>query len=186
VAAALSVINSRGLMHDGGVMRIRPELPADIHGIRAVNLAAFETSSEADLVDALRERANHLVSLVADVGDAIVGHILFSPATLPGCPELRIMGLAPMAVAPARQRQGIGAALIREGLEQCGRLGVGAVIVLGHADYYPRFGFRPASAFGLRSEYEVPDDVFMAVELVQGSLKGTSGTIYYHPAFADA
>jgi putative acetyltransferase len=89
-----------------------------------------------------------------------------------------------MAVAPARQRQGIGAALIHEGMEQCRRLGFGAIIVLGHAGYYPRFGFRPASQFGLRSEYEVPDDVFMALELVQGTLKGTSGTIQYHPAFA--
>jgi putative acetyltransferase len=172
-------------VHDQFVTRIRPEQRADIDGTRAVNLAAFETSSEADLVDVLRERADPVVSLVADAGDAIVGHILFSPATLPGYPDLRIMGLAPMAVAPARQRQGIGAALIREGLEQCRRLGVGAVIVLGHADYYPRFGFRAASAFGLRSEYEVPDDVFMALELVQGSLHGASGTMQYHPAFAD-
>lgn len=173
------------MVHDGVVTRIRPEQPADIQGTRAVNLAAFETSAEANLVDVLRERADPVVSLVADAGDAIVGHILFSPATLPGHPELRVMGLAPMAVAPARQRQGIGAALIHEGMEQCRRLGFGAIIVLGHADYYPRFGFKPASRFGLRSEYEVPDDVFMALELVQGSLKGTSGTIQYHPAFAD-
>jgi len=172
-------------VHDGVVIRIRPEQPLDIPGIHAVNLAAFETGAEADLVDVLRERADPIVSLVADTGDAVVGHILFSPATLPGHPELRVMGLAPMAVAPARQRQGIGAALIREGLEHCRRLGVGAVIVLGHADYYPRFGFRPASQFGLRSEYGVPDDVFMALELVHGSLKGASGTIQYHPAFAD-
>ena len=112
-----------GLVHDGVVTRIRPEQPADIPGTRAVNLAAFETSTEADLVDVLRERADPIVSLVADAGNAIVGHILFSPATLPGYPELRIMGLAPMAVAPARQRQGIGAALIHEGFEQCRRLG---------------------------------------------------------------
>ena len=117
----------------------------------------------------LRERADPIVSLVADAGNAIVGHILFSPATLPGCPELRIMGLAPMAVAPARQRQGIGAALIHEGMEQCRRLGFGAIIVLGHAGYYPRFGFRPASQFG-RVRNELPDDSHGA-GVVQAPLK---------------
>jgi putative acetyltransferase len=137
-------------VHDGAVTRIRPEQPADVPGTRAVNLAAFETSTEADLVDVLRKRADPIVSLVADAGHAIVGHILFSPATLPGYPGLRIMGLAPMAVAPARQRQGIGAALIYEGFEQCRRLGVGAIIVLGHAGYYPALvsGRRHSSACG--------------------------------------
>ena len=122
--------------------------------------------------------------LIADDDDAIVGHILFSPVTLTAHPGLRIMGLAPMAVVPARQRQGIGSALIREGLEHCRRLGFGAVIVLGHAEYYPRFGFTPASRFGLGCEYDVPDEVFMALELYEGILQGKSGTIRYHPAFA--
>jgi putative acetyltransferase len=165
-------------------MHIRPERPTDIPGIRAVNLAAFETSAEADLVDALREQTEPIVSLVADDGKTIVGHILFSPVTLMAHPELRIIGLAPMAVVPARQRQGIGSALVHEGLKRCRLLGFGAVIVLGHADYYPRFGFTPASHFGLGCEYDVPDDVFMALELDQGILKGKSGTIHYHPAFA--
>ncbi len=149
-----------------------------------VNLTAFEAPTEADLVDVLREQAEPIVSLVADDDDAIVGHILFSPVTLTAHAGLTIMGIAPMAVAPARQRQGIGTALVREGLDRCRRLGVGAVIVLGHAEYYPRFGFTPASHFGLISEYDVPDDVFMALELSQGVLRGKSGTIRYHPAFA--
>jgi len=166
-------------------MHIRPERPTDIPGIRAVNLAAFETSTEADLVDALREQAEPIVSLVADDGEAIVGHILFSPVTLTAHPELQIIGLAPMAVVPARQRQGIGSALVHEGLKRCRRLGFGAVIVLGHADYYPRFGFTPASHFDLGCEYDVPEDVFMVLELDQGTLKGKSGTIHYHPAFAN-
>jgi putative acetyltransferase len=167
-------------------MHIRPERAADISGIRTVNLTAFETSTEANLVDVLRERADPIISLVADDGEAIVGHILFSPVTLTGHSDVRIIGLAPMAVLPARQRQGIGSALVYEGLKQCRQLGFGAVVVLGHAEYYPRFGFAPASRFGLRCEYDVPEDVFMVLELEQGALNGKAGTIHYHPAFASA
>jgi len=96
------------------------------------------------------------------------------------------MGLAPMAVLPAKQRQGIGTALVRAGLEECRRLSFEAVIVLGHADYYPRFGFVPASRYGLTCEYDVPDDVFMVLELSAGTLEGRSGVIRYHAAFGDA
>jgi putative acetyltransferase len=149
-----------------------------------VNLAAFETNTEADLVDALRAQAKPIVSLVAEDGDAIVGHILFSPVTLIAHPELHIIGLAPMAVMPARQRQGIGSALIHEGLRRCRALGFDVVIVLGHPEYYPRFGFTPASHFGLGCEYEVPEEVFMVLELEQGALQGKAGTIRYHSAFA--
>ena len=94
------------------------------------------------------------------------------------------MGLAPMAVSPAVQRKGIGSALVRAGLEECSRLGSCAVVVVGHAEYYPRFGFVPASRFGFVSEYDVPDEIFMAIELTQGALRGKGGTISYHPAFA--
>ena len=167
-------------------MQIRLERPVDIAAIRLVNLSAFETSTEADLVDALREQANPIVSLVAEEEDGVVGHILFSPVTLVDHPELRMMGLAPMAVLPEKQRQGIGAALILAGLEQCRRLGFKAVIVLGHAEYYPRFGFTPASRFGLSCEYEVPDEVFLALELNRGVLQGKSGVVRYHGAFASA
>ena len=163
---------------------IRPEHPSDVERIRAVNLAAFETRSEADLVDALRRQAAPVVSLVADDGGEIIGHIMFTPATLAMHPDSRIMGLAPVAVLPQRQRQGVGAALIRDGLMRCRMLGFGAVIVLGHADYYPRFGFVPASRWGIHSEYDVPDDVFMALELTAESLTGRSGLVKYHPAFS--
>jgi putative acetyltransferase len=166
-------------------VQIRPEQPADIAGVRAVNQAAFPTSAEADLVDALREQAAPIVSLVADDDDAIVGHILFSPVSLLGHPELTIMGLAPMAVLPERQRRGVGSALVRTGLERCTQLGCQAVIVLGHPTYYPRFGFQPASRFGIGSEYDVRDEVFMALELEPGILRGKSGTIRYHTAFAE-
>lgn len=146
-----------------GLMQIRPERAADIPAIHAVNRAAFETSTEADLVDALRQRAEPIISLVAENAGSIVGHILFSPVTLLGHEELSIMGRAPMAVLPAEQRRGIGSALVRAGLERCKQLPCGAVVVLGHPDYYPRFGFVPASRFGLACEYDVPDEAFMAL-----------------------
>jgi putative acetyltransferase len=165
-------------------MAIRPEQAADVDTIATVNRAAFETSAEANLVDALRAQAEAIVSLVAEESGAIAGHILFSPVTLSGHTDVKIMGLAPMAVLPAMQRRGIGSALVRAGLERCKDLGYGAVVVLGHPDYYPRFGFVPASRFGIGCEYDVPDDVFLAIELEPGSLIEKSGTIRYHAAFA--
>jgi putative acetyltransferase len=166
-------------------MGIRAERPGDISDIREVNLAAFDTSTEADLVDILRAQARPIVSLVAEDDGRITGHILFSPVTLSSAPALRMMGLAPMAVTPARQRQGIGSALVRAGVEECRRLGCAAVVVLGHADYYPRFGFMPASShFGLVSEYDVSDPEFMALELHAGVLQDKAGTVRYQSAFA--
>ncbi len=165
-------------------MHIRPERPEDVPGIRHVNQTAFGTTAEADLVDALRQQAHPSVSLVATDDEAVVGHILFSPVTLSSHPDVPIAGLAPMAVLPGRQRQGIGSALVRAGIEECRRLRFVAVVVLGHAAYYPRFGFSPASTFGLTSEYDVPDDVFMALELEADALGQRAGTIRYHPAFA--
>ena len=165
-------------------MHIRPEQPPDIDAVRQVNRAAFETSTEASLVDILRENARPLISLVAEDAGALVGHIMFSPVTISSQIDAGIMGLAPMAVVPARQGHGIGSALVTAGLEECRRLGVAGVVVLGHATYYPRFGFRPASGFGLKSEYDVPDEVFMALELEPGGLQGKAGTVRYHPAFA--
>ena len=166
-------------------MIIREERPVDTEGIRAVNLAAFETSTEADLVDVLRLQATPLISLVAVDEANIVGHILFSPVRLATEPGLILMGLAPMAVVPSKQRQGVGSRLVREGLERCRQLNAAAVVVLGHPSYYPRFGFLPAGHLSLRSEYDVPDEVFMVRELREGALRGLSGTIQYHPVFRD-
>jgi len=166
-------------------MRIRTAHSKDAAGIRAVNVSAFGTTAEADLVDTLCERAAPIISLVADDEGAIVGHILFTPVTLDTDRELKVMGLAPMAVATSRQRQGIGAALVQAGLDECWQLGAAAVAVLGHAEYYPRFGFAPASNFGLMSQYDVPDDVFMIVEGRRGALAGKHGLLRYHPAFAE-
>lgn len=167
-------------------MLIRAEEQNDRDAVRAVNISAFETSTEADLVDALRKQAHPTVSLVAVDDKTVIGHILFSPVTLSGRPDLPIMGLAPMAVRPEHQRRGIGSALVRAGLEQCKLLGFGAVIVLGHPTYYPRFGFVPSTRFGIGCEYDVPEEVFMILELQPGFLQSASGTIRYHPAFNES
>jgi putative acetyltransferase len=165
-------------------LTIRLEQPRDIPPVREVNLSAFPTSAEANLVDALRKAAIPTISLVGVLGGSVVGHIFFSPVTLAGWPDLKAMGLAPMAVGPAWQRQGIGSALVAAGVNSCRQRGSEAIVVLGHARFYPRFGFAPASRFGIRCEYDVPDDHFMALELVPDVLRGKSGTIQYHPAFA--
>lgn len=168
-----------------GRVQVRVEDEQDIPAVYELNAAAFLTDAEARLVDALRLAAPGYLSLVAEDAGAVVGHILFTPVSIDSNAELRIMGLAPMAVAPDRQRGGIGSALVRAGLDACRELGTGAVVVLGHAGYYPRFGFRPASSLGLDSEYDVPDDVFMALEFEPGYLQGHSGTVKYHAAFAE-
>ena len=166
-------------------MLVRTERDSDRGAVFALNAAAFETDAEARLVVRLRADVAPLVSLVADDGGEVVGHILFSPVTLDGANASRAIGLAPMAVVPGRQRSGIGSGLVRAGLEACRELGVTWVVVLGHPEYYPRFGFVPASRFGLTCEYDVPDEVFMAQELVEGSLAECEGCVRYHPAFAE-
>ncbi len=166
-------------------MKIRTEKTGDREAVHSVNVSAFKTSDEADLVDILREQAQPVVSLVAEDKKQIVGHIMFSPVSLSGQPDLKVIGLAPMSVLPAFQQKGIGSALVRSGVEQCRQLGFVAVVVLGHPDYYPRFGFLPSSQFKIDSEYDVPEDVFMAMELVPGSLNGKTGRIKYHQAFSN-
>jgi putative acetyltransferase len=167
-------------------MLIRAEEPKDRPAVYTVNAAAFDTSAEADLVDVLRDQARPVVSLVAEVDGTVVGHIMFSPAVLLGYPEVMIMGIAPMAVAPQHQRQGFGSALVRAGLARCGELQCDAVVVLGHPEYYPRFGFSPAAGFGIACEYEVPEEAFMAMELKSGAFRGKTGTVRYHAAFSNA
>jgi len=166
-------------------MLVRAEKDGDREAVRAVYISAFGTSSEADLVDALRDQAQPVVSLVAELDGEVIGHIMFSPVCLSGHPDIKVMGLAPMAVEPSHQRTGIGSALVLEGLGQCRQLNFVAVVVLGHPEYYPRFGFSPSSRFGIESEYDVPEEVFMAMELRPEALTGKTGTARYHSAFSE-
>jgi putative acetyltransferase len=166
------------------MMIIRPEKEEDREAIRRVNNLAFNRPNEANLVDALRIRAYPYLSLVAVLDDRVVGHIFFSPVWIESeGAGFMAMGLAPMAVLPEFQKQGIGSELIRQGLNECRRLGHNIVVVLGHPRYYPRFGFVPASSKGLRYEYDVPDEVFMVVELEPGALGSRQGLVKYHPEF---
>lgn len=163
---------------------IRPESDNDHDAVHALNASAFESPAEAMLVDTLREQAKPVISLVAEMDGTVAGHILFTPVTLSTYPDLQVMGLAPMAVIPGHQKQGVGSALVRAGLDQCRQMGYVAVVVLGHPEYYPRFGFSPSSRFDMDSEYDVPEDVFMAMELKPGALCGKTGRVKYHAAFA--
>ncbi len=172
-------------MHQPKNVLVRVENESDRDSVHAVNVSAFESPSEARLVDVLRARARPYISLVAESDGEVIGHIMFSPISLAGYPDLKIMGLAPMSVAPEHQRRGIGSALVRAGLEQCRQMGIAAVVVLGHAKYYPRFGFTSASRFGLDSDYNVPEEVIMAMELQPGTLSGKTGKVKYHAAFND-
>jgi putative acetyltransferase len=163
---------------------VRAETPGDRAAVREVNERAFGRAAEADLVDALREQARPHLSLVAEAEGRVVGHVFFSPVSIESeAGTSEAVALGPMAVLPEFQGRGVGSALVRRGLEECRRLGWGVVFVLGHAEYYPRFGFAPAAAKGLRSEYPVPDEVFMLVELHPDALAGRTGLVKYHPAF---
>jgi putative acetyltransferase len=163
---------------------IRQEGTEDLERIREVTTRAFGQPDEAALIDTLRQEARPFISLVATEHDEVVGHISFSPITIGGDPSLDSMGLAPMAVAPEWQRRGIGSQLVRAGLDVCRQQGIGLVVVLGHPEYYPRFGFVVARQMGLSSEYQVRDEAFMVLELSPGALRGRSGLVRYHPAFS--
>ncbi len=165
-------------------MEIRKEDERDFEQVYALNTAAFKTEEESKLVERLR-RVDGYISFVAVEGDRVLGHISFSPVTL-NDEETRFTGLAPMAVLPERQKQGIGSRLMAAGLEACKQAGYKAVFVLGHPDYYPSFGFRVAEDVGFSCQYPVLPAYFMVLELSDGSLDGLSGTIKYHPAFNEA
>ena len=166
------------------MLLIRQERPEDTAAIRQVHEQAFGRPDEANLVDALRTRGKAVLSLVGVEGERIVGHILFSPVTIEADDRLvPAVGLGPMAVVPERQRRGIGSQLVNAGLEACRTAGCHYVIVLGHPTYYPRFGFVPASRYGITSEYAVPDEAFMVLAWHGGMLREGGGLARYQPEF---
>jgi putative acetyltransferase len=161
---------------------VRDEAPGDVAAIDAVERAAFERADEAALVACLRREGALALSLVACLDGVVVGHAALSPVRVDGASR-GMVGLAPVAVDPPLQRCAIGARLVEESLARARGRDVGGVVVLGHPAYYPRFGFVPASRFGLRFSAAVPEDAFMVAELVDGALARAAGVVRYHTAF---
>ncbi|MBV8251049.1 MAG: N-acetyltransferase [Chitinophaga sp.] len=165
-------------------MNILKEETKHIADVQRVVTAAFGRAEEAQLVAALRHSNAFIpeLSLVAVEGEQVTGHILFTRCSI-GNSRLPVLALAPVAVLPDQQRKGIGEALILAGLRKAKELGFKAVIVLGHAEYYPTFGFVPTDKWNIRAPFDVPPENFMALELVPGALEHTSGVVAYAPEF---
>jgi len=165
---------------------IRPETLKDYTAISEVNKLAFGQENEARLVKNIRQTANFnpKLSLVAIKNEKVVGHILFSPIIIQSLKgNIPALALAPLAVCPEFQNQGIGSQLVKQGLEECQRLGHKVVIVIGYPMYYTRFGFSSATAKGLSAPFPVPDEAFMILEIVPGTLDSISGMVKYPPVF---
>jgi putative acetyltransferase len=168
-------------------MMIQKETSADVQEICRLNDVVFGGPVEGTIVDAIRDRCSDALSLVAVEEAQIVGHIFFSPVAILGMNGIEAMGLGPMAVLPEYQRQGIGKALIKKGIQELEKAGCAVVVVLGHADYYPKFGFAPASQYGLKSQWEgIPDDVFMARFLNNEKMGRIGGIVRYRKEFEAA
>jgi putative acetyltransferase len=164
----------------------RREVASDIAAIREVNRQAFGQEGEGRLVDLLRDGGYMRLSLVSEVDGEIVGHILFSDLTIhtDDGRTVAALALAPMAVKPEFQRRGIGGQLIGDGLARCKAEGHRIVVVFGHPEYYPRFGFSPALAANLACPYPAPPEAWMALELASGALDGVRGRVEYSPPFS--
>jgi len=164
------------------VISLRPAEPEDCARIRTVLLAAFETAEEADLVEALRAEGCVILELVAENDDGVAGHILYSELPIESAARtVRGAALAPMAVHPEHQRLGIGGAMIHMSLAMLAHEGIEAVVVVGHADYYPRFGFSAALAVDLDTPFPGPH--LMAMELEPGCIEGCAARPRYARAF---
>lgn len=162
-------------------IEIRRELAADIPAVRDLNQRAFEEDQEANIVDALRSNRAAWLSLVATLDERVIGHIMYSPLEVG---QLTGAGLGPMAVLPEHQRQGVGSRLVEAGHRHLKEAGCPFIIVVGHADYYPRFGFRPARPLGITCAWEVPDNVFLLLALDPGKMQAVSGLAKYRHEFS--
>jgi len=167
-------------------MIIRAETKDDYSLVQTLNEIAFGQPDEAELVSKLRQNPDYLpeLSLVAEENNKIIGHILFTPAEIVnGEQHHKSLALAPMSVLPEQQNKGIGSTLVKAGFEKAKQLGFNSVIVLGHPDYYPRFGFLPAKQFGIHPPVEEWQAAFFAKELKDTALKNVSGEVKYLPEF---
>lgn len=170
------------------MISIRPETPEDYQNIYKVNKLAFDGEFEARLVTKLRKTSGFIpdLSLVAIKDNKIVGHILFSKVNISTkTGKIPALALAPMAVLPKYQKEGVGSSLVKEGLKKCKKLGYKIIVLVGHPDYYPRFGFTLAKEKGLKLQFDAPDNAFMVYQTVPNSLDGISGTIQYPPEFKE-
>lgn len=167
-------------------INLRPEQSGDYKGITRVNDIAFKRTAEAKLVAALRKRQEFdpRLSVVALSDNEIVGYLLLTPVAIDGNDKnFKCLALAPMAVLPEYQKRSIGKLLIIYGLQMAKESGYDSVVVLGHPSYYPKLGFKPASNWGIQSPFPAPDEAFMALELVPGSLKNTKGRVIFPDPF---
>ena len=163
---------------------IRPEIPADIPAIYALNAAAFDRPAEAELIERLRAAGAVSLSHVAESDGILVGHALWTPVHVRAQRENKAaVALGPIAVAPAWQGQGVGGTLIRAGLAALRTAGHQIVFVLGHSSYYPRFGFKPSQPFDITCGYDVPVEAFMVLPLTPAALTGLRGVVEYRPEF---
>ena len=167
--------------------KIRLETPADIDAIYAIEAAAFEGNEHADLVNRLRADEALLLSHVAELNDAIVGHAAYTLLTITdGDCVFRFPGLGPISVDPRHQGIGIGSALVRAGLQAMRDMGYGLLFLVGNPSYYSRFGFQPAQPFGFTSDYVEPDGPHehFRVAVLDERLPGKArGHVRFHPAF---
>jgi putative acetyltransferase len=164
------------------LIEIREERPADVAAVREVNRRAFEQERESNIVDALRANGGALLSLVATIDDQVVGHVMYSRVSVGDMVNGAALG--PMAVLPEHQRQGIGTRLIDTANQKIKDAGYPFIIVVGHAEYYPRFGFRPAGKYGIKCEWDVPEEVFMVLMLDAAKMQGVAGLAKYRDEFS--
>lgn len=167
---------------------IRKETPDDFMQVARLIEMAFCQKNEAMLVDKLRhnKKYNPMLSLVADYRGYVTGHILFFPIVIRSvASETESLALAPLSVSPEFQKMGIGGRLIQDGLKIARLTGYGSAIVLGHPQYYSRFGFVPAIKWNIKAPVEVPEDALMAIEFEQGALKNAGGAVEYPQEFSE-
>ena len=170
------------------MIEIRRETPGDLDAIRTVNDLAFNQSTEGRIVDKIRDTCDDTLSLVATNSGNVIGHIFFSPASIKCNGKLiEGMGLAPMAVLPEFQNQGFGSLLVKEGIKILAHADCPFIIVLGHPNYYPRFGFEIASKYNLSPQWEgIPDEAFMILITKKDIENNIHGVAYYRDEFDEA